>query len=134
VFNPFRPLSDNASWTPILGFDQNMSPQKPVWYAPGKGPLLEEPPNQPPLAVRNFEPAPGPIFDNLWKQPPSDSPFDPTKPGLYEPWFHKRAEGTWQKFVDYSVGRFPGYTPVNRIESKPCWYGADSRPDNRIEP
>jgi hypothetical protein len=136
VFNPFRPLSDNASWTPILGFDQNMSPQKPVWYAPGKGPLLEDFPNGP-LAVRNFEPAPGPIFDNLWKQPPSDSPFDPTKPGLYEPWFHRRAveagKTTWLRYLDYSVGRFPGYTPVNRVESRPCWYG-DSAYDKRIEP
>jgi hypothetical protein len=29
-FYPFQPLSDNASWTPTTGFDQNMTPQKAV--------------------------------------------------------------------------------------------------------
>jgi hypothetical protein len=128
-FHPFAPLSDNASWTPILGFDQNMRPQKPVWYAPGEGPLIDN--SDPPLPIRNFQPAPGPIFDNLWKQPPTYSPFDPTKPGLYKPWFHKRAEATWEHLVDYSVGHFPGYTGA--LQSKPCYYGS-SNPNSRIEP
>jgi hypothetical protein len=129
VFHPFGPLSDNASWTPILGFDQSMRQQKPVWYAPGDRALIEQPINSFPLPVREFNPAPGVIFDNLWKQPPNDS--NPAEPGLYKPWFHKRAgDGLgWQHFVDYSVGHFPGYTPPG--VSKPCFYGSR---DNPIEP
>jgi hypothetical protein len=57
------------------------------------------------------------------RPPPTSLPnrFDPTQPGLYRPWFHKRVEGTWAHYVDYSVGDFPGYSgyPPNR----PCRYG-----------
>ena len=55
------------------------------------------------------------MFDKLWRQPPSKS--DPTLPGLYEPWFHRRAE--WLKVTDYSVGRFPVLST-----STMCWYGS----------
>jgi hypothetical protein len=129
-FYPFQPLSDNASWTPITGFDQNMTPQRQFWYAPGNGPLLETIDNLPyPVKAGTFAPAPGVIFDKLWRQPPDNR--DPTLPGLYEPWFHKRANDgiAWLRFVDYSAGHFPGYELRNPF--RPCWYGDQNHP---IEP
>jgi hypothetical protein len=129
-FYPFQPLSDNASWTPITGFDQNMTPQRQFWYAPGNGPLLETIDNLPyPVKAGTFAPAPGVIFDKLWRQPPDNR--DPTLPGLYEPWFHKRANDgiAWERFVDYSAGHFPGYEL--RQPFRPCWYGDQNHP---IEP
>lgn len=69
------------------------------------------------------------IFDKLWRQPPDNR--DPTLPGLYEPWFHKRANDgiAWERFVDYSAGHFPGYEL--RQPFRPCWYGDQNHP---IEP
>jgi hypothetical protein len=119
-YAPFGPLSDNASWTPITGFDQNMTPQRQFWYAPGQGPLLEDIATVP-TVITTFQPAPGVIFDNLWRQPPDES-HPTTQPGLYEPWFHKRARdgAAWQSFVDYSSGQFPhaDFYPA-------CQYGQD---------
>lgn len=116
--HPFSPLSDNESWTPVLGFDDSMRPQRPLWFAPGIGDLIA-PEDGRPLPNLHFEVPDGRMFDKLWSQPPSD---DPSAPALWEPWFHQRAE--WLRTVDYSVGRFPVLST-----STMCWYGTPGQSD-----
>ncbi|MBD0282327.1 MAG: hypothetical protein ICV69_09065 [Thermoleophilaceae bacterium] len=85
AWQPFGPLSDNASWTPIDHFDGSMNPRYSAWWAPGNNIFSD---------VRIL---PGRLFDNLWS-PPADN--DLSRAGWAKPLFFRDA--VWREVDDFT--------------------------------